>query len=243
MSYDYGYEYEMFAQEMGGEMMDVLYVLAGVLLVGVIIAAVISLVMYIFRAVGLHTMAKRRGIKHAWLAWIPVGDYWLLGCIADQYRYVAKGEVKNRRAILLALALAGTVLSTAYSVASVGGAISMIRQALASGGQVVDGVIAGSTLAGGALISSLSSVVGIVTLVFWHIALYDLYTSCTPKNNVVFLVLGIIFPFLTPFFIFANRNNDGGMPPRKQPAPVDAAESRWQPAEPPKEPWEAGEEQ
>ena len=110
MSSDYGFDYEMFPAEMGEEMMDVIYVFAGVLLVFGLIALVVSLVMVIFQGVGLYTMAKRRGIKHAWLAWIPVGNSWLVGCIADQYRYVAKGEVKNRRKILLALSIVGAVL-------------------------------------------------------------------------------------------------------------------------------------
>lgn len=242
MSSDYGFDYEMFPAEMGGEMMDVIYVFAGVLLVFGLIALVVSLVMVIFQGVGLYTMAKRRGIKHAWLAWIPVGNSWLVGCIADQYRYVAKGEVKNRRKILMALSIVGAVLGAASGILSTVGLGAVAEQMMNSGAQGMEGVTAGGALAGRALISLLSSVVSIATLVFWHISLYDLYTSCNPKNNVMFLVLGIIFGILTPIFIFANRNRDGGMPPRKQPAPIDAVDAQWKPAEPPKEPWENSEE-
>lgn len=56
---------------------------------------------YVLTALALYTMAKRRGIKHPWLAWIPVADMWLLGTISDQYRYVAKGQVRNSRKTLL----------------------------------------------------------------------------------------------------------------------------------------------
>lgn len=242
MSYDYGYEYDMFSQEMGSEMMDVVFVFAGVLLVFGIIALIVSLITYIFESVGLYTLAKRRGIKHAWLAWVPVGNSWLLGCIADQYRYVAKGEVKNRRTILLVASVAGAVLGAAYTVSGLGGMVGFAEQMMYSGSQAMEGIAAGGAMAGSVLISLLNSVVSIVTLVFWHIALYDLYTSCNPKNNVVFLVLGIVFSFLTPFFIFANRNKDGGMPPRKQPAPSDIPDANWQPAQSPREPWENSDE-
>lgn len=242
MSYDYGYDYEMFAQEMGGEMMDLIYVFAGVLVIFALIALVVSLVAYIFQSVGLYTMAKRRGIKHAWLAWIPVGCNWLVGCIADQYRYVAKGEVKNRRKILLALSIAGMVLGSAYTVSYISGMVGVSGQLMSSGSQAMEGIAAGGALAGSVLISLLNSLVSIVSLVFWHIALYDIYSSCNPKNNVVFLVLGIIFSFLTPFFVFASRNKDGGMPPRKQPAPAEPVDAQWKSAEPPKEPWEVNEE-
>ncbi len=79
-----------------------------------------------------------------------------------------------------------------------------------------------------------SSALGIATLVFWQIAMYDLYTSCNPEKKVLFLVLGIIFGFLEPFFIFFNRNREWGMPPRR---PVEEPRYDYQPYESPEEPW------
>jgi len=70
--------------------------------------------------------------------------------------------------------------------------------------------------------------VGIATAVIHYMAMYDIYTSCTPKNNVIFLVLGILFSVTESFFLFFTRNKDEGMPPRKQ-EPVYT---------PPQEPWE-----
>lgn len=66
---------------------------------------------YIFLAVGLYTMAKRRGIRNPWLAWIPVANMWLLGCLSDQYQYVALGRQKNKRKMLLTLEIVVLVLS------------------------------------------------------------------------------------------------------------------------------------
>ena len=63
-----------------------------------------------------------------------------------------------------------------------------------------------------------ASVASIASMVFYHICNYDLYRSCDPKNAVVFLVIGIIFPVVEPFFYLAVRKKDDGMP---QPAPVD----------------------
>lgn len=65
---------------------------------------------YVLTALALYTIAKRRGIKRPWLAWIPVADMWLLGCISDQYRYVTKGQVTNRRKTLLTLNIVWMVL-------------------------------------------------------------------------------------------------------------------------------------
>jgi len=58
--------------------------------------------------------------------------------------------------------------------------------------------------------------VAIASAVFRFMALYDLYTSCDPRNSVIYLVLSILFPVTEPFFIFFNRNRDEGMPPRRE---------------------------
>ena len=46
----------------------------------------LAIVSYVLLAWGLFTIAKRRGINKPWLAWIPVVNVWMLGCISDQYR-------------------------------------------------------------------------------------------------------------------------------------------------------------
>ena len=46
---------------------------------------------YVLTALALYTIAKRRGLNHPWLAWIPVASAWILGSLSDQYRYVVRG--------------------------------------------------------------------------------------------------------------------------------------------------------
>ena len=50
--------------------------------------------------------------------------------------------------------------------------------------------------------------------------MYDLYKSCNPSRAVLFLLLSIFVAYPQPFFVFACRNQDLGMPPRRQPQPV-----------------------
>jgi len=61
----------------------------------------------------------------------------------------------------------------------------------------------------------------IASAVIRYMALYDVYTSMDPSNNVLFLVLSIFFGVTEPFFLFFNRNRDDGMPPRKDAAPEE----------------------
>ena len=57
--------------------------------------------------------------------------------------------------------------------------------------------------------------VAVAKAIIYYMAMYDLYTSCAPENNGLFLALSIIIKVTEPFFIFFNRNNDKGMPPRR----------------------------
>ena len=60
--------------------------------------------------------------------------------------------------------------------------------------------------------------VAIVMIVIKYIDYYNLYSSCNPSNATLFLVLSIFFSVTLPFFVFACRKKDLGMPPRKRPA-------------------------
>lgn len=171
-----------------------------------------SVLVYVLQSLGMYTIAKRRGIHHPWLSWLPIGNAWILGSISDQYQYVAKGKIRNRRKILLGLNIAvyaAAILYYIYCIASVVGMLvadsqmpEMVPQTL----WVVLPVI-------GFLL--VMAVLAIVNTVFVYIAYYDLFESCKPSQAVAFLILSIFLSFLLPFFVFACRKKDLGMPPRK----------------------------
>lgn len=177
---------------------------------GYILISIFNLVAYIFQCLGMYTIARRRGIHNPWLAWIPVGVNWILGSISDQYRYVARGQVKNRRKVLLGLNLVLLALGFA----------SIVLLAVFSAGIVRD---AGGMAAGEGslpiavamlLISLVVLVIAVIVFVFQYMSLYDLLVSCNPEHGVLFLVLSMLFP-IGAYLIFAMRNKDLGMPPPK----------------------------
>lgn len=166
---------------------------------------------YIFRSLGLYAIAKRRGMYSPWLAWIPVGNLWILGSISDQYQYLAKGKVKKRRKVMLGLSVATLLLSLPVGIIS-GVMTAMGESALLGGMLLVLSIIAMAAL-------------GITNVVFYYIALYDLYCSCAKSDGTLYLILSILFPVAEPFMVFACRNKDEGMPPRRvtpQPETVEA---------------------
>ncbi len=188
---------------------------AGIFVAQIVLAIVLSLTFYIFQSLGQYSLSKRRGIKHAWLAWIPVASAWNFGCISDQYRYLVKGKNTHRRTILLWLNICVFLLVAALLVFH-GTLISAFLRFDA--GFISDNAFAQIWVEQILMMFGVGIVafaVGITYLVFYFIASYDLYTSCTPDYSVMLLILSLVFPVTQPFFIFAFRKKDGGMPPRK----------------------------
>ena len=180
------------------------------------VASSFGIALYVLRALGLYSIAKRRGINRPWMSWVPVLDLWVLGCISDQYQYVVNGNIRNKRKWLLGLSITMAVLYIVFAVligVAVFGAVGGITGSM-SDNQLV------ATLLGPVmgLVVGLIPLVGIAIAVMAirYVAMYDLYTSCSPQNNVLFLVLSIFFTVTEPFFLFFIRNKDEGMPPRRQ---------------------------
>ena len=204
--YEYDYGFEPGAGEAIGGALGALF---GFFLVFYLLILAFGVVSYVLQSLGFYTIAKRRGIRNPWLSWLPVGNMWILGSISDQYQYVAKNRVRNRRKILMGLDIAMLVFGTFLSV-------SALISAFAEAAALDDGeVLFGATL-GVVLIAYLVIIViSVVAVILQYMALYDLYVSCEPSNGVLYLVLSIFVTVAMPFFIFACRKKDLGMPPRK----------------------------
>lgn len=216
MGYDF---YGDFSTVAGDEAMLVGGIMIAYLVISLLSMAY-SILVYVLHSLGMYTVANRRGIHHPWLAWIPVANVWILGSIADQYQYVAKGKVKSRRKVLLGLDIAlYAVLILIVVCAFV--VLFAAMEADMGYGMASDMVFPVILL----VVAYLALLVlAIIQTVFMYIAYYDLYVSCNPNNAVAFLVLGIFFSFLTPYFVFAVRKKDLGMPPRKPAAEQVPAE-------------------
>lgn len=208
MNFEYGYH-------IGGEM-------AGFLIAYLIICLLsmgFGIVSYVLSSLGVYTIAKRRELNHPWMAWVPVLNLWTLGSISDQYQYVVHNRIRNKRKWLIGLTVAYfVILIAAYVVMLVAAA----KAAIVSSADFVTGVpnveLAGTAI--GFVITILAVWLVLVCFIIAmsvvrYVAMYDLYRSCNPDNAVLFLVLSILINVTEPFFIFACRKKDKGMPPRR----------------------------
>jgi len=186
------------------------------------LAFVWPIAVYVLQSLGLYKMAQNRGINKPWLAWIPVGSTWIMGCISDQYQQVAKGK-NTRRRITLLITYAVT-MGASFIVGIISGILEFIPDAM--------------VLAMVMLVVALAMLgMAIAYSVLFYFCLYDLYASCKPESGVLYIVLTILVSITTPFLIFSCRNKDQGMPapqPQYQPPvygqkpPVYGQQPTWQ---------------
>ena len=169
---------------------------------------------YIFSSLGLYTIARRRGILNPWLAWVPIGNIWILGSLSDQYQHVAKGKIRNRCTLLL-------VLNILYYLLYIGMEIAL--KFAPYGSSETDMPVFIVLLGIGGIFLLILLPLAVVLSVFCYMAWYDLYHSCNPDRAVTYLVLSILLNVTMPFFVFSCRNQDLGMIPVNQ-LPGDCAE-------------------
>lgn len=227
------------------EMYDLL-VAASSGMVVMLVSMLLSIACYVLMSVAVYTIAKRRELKRPWMAWIPVANSWLLGSIADQYRYVARGENKSKRKVLLNLSIASTVLGIVVCGSAVDVILKLTNVVINvyNEEQILQSLIRPLMTIMGLSLPMLG--VALAYIIVYYMTLWDIYQSLDPMNSTVYLVLSILFSVTIPFFLFFNRFKENGMPPRKEPQPMPNAipeRSAWtpQPEQPPQstqEPWQ-----
>lgn len=147
------------------------------LIILVIFIAIFSICIYIFSAIGISTMAKRRGIENSWFAFIPLVSNFTLGSIVDNINaYQQKNS--NYKLILLVLG----VLVSIFGGVTENYARSTSHEA----------------------ILIIASMLAIVFRIFMLISLYNIYKDYSYGNEVLFTILSAIF-VMDFIFIFALR--------------------------------------
>lgn len=207
----YSYEFNIEAMEGAAAVILVFYLL---LLFALLAFTVVA---YVLQSLSFYTVAKRRGINNPWLAWIPFGVVWILGSISDQYQYLVKGKVKNRRKILLGIAIAYAALVSVLYIGLIISAFSGMPAVM--------------------LIMMLLFYIAVIaflipSLIFQYMCYFDFYQSCDPDKAVLYFVLSLVISVTAPFFLFVCRKKDLGMPPKKAavPAAVPAPAAQESPA-------------
>lgn len=164
-----------------------------------IIMLALGVLFYVFYSIGLYTIAKRRGLRYPGLAWVPVANDWMLGLVADQVDLIYAGKKSKQRLRLLWFS-AGVYLLAAFFLI----AFLTIVNSYQSFSSPFSTIMVWFPM--------IFWAVAITYTVFYYIALYKLYRSCSPDNAVPLIVLSIIFSVIIPFVMLVIRKSDKGIP-------------------------------
>ncbi len=187
-------------------------ILAAVLVVFLIALGVIVTI-YVLGAFGAYRLAKRRGMQNAWLAWLPVGQEYILGKMSDGISaedppYQKKGwwiAYPIISGVYLLLSLASCILT----IAAMPGYIEKMEWAMISGSEedvlsAVFSIFSGSGTAV-LILSELVSLLSIAAVIIGSILLYRVYKRYMPNAAMAFAICGGIFG-LHWLFLFIIRN-------------------------------------
>lgn len=177
------------------------------------IFALIGLVFYLVQASAIYKIAKRRGIRNAGLAFVPIAESWILGSIADQYTFVSTGARKNTRKVLLGLNLGSTAVAVLGFLWIIASTMATARDGTVSEKETE------AIMSGALLLWFFLMILLMARGVFELIACYRLFQSCVPYNATLYLVLMIFVSVTKPFLVFSCRNRDDGMYPLRQQYP------------------------
>lgn len=209
-----------------------------------------SVAAYILLSLGVYAIAKRRGISKPWLAWVPFGQSWMLGCVSDQVQYVTMGHEKSKRKLLLWLELSVTAVGIVTMIFWAKGMVGYLNleqrptDFLPFGGNRMSEDEILSNLMISAFLACVMAGLAITFAVIKFMALYDLYRSCDPMKATVFTVLSVVLgAVVTGIFVVACRDKDFGMPPRRDHTPFGESvyqlpQQSWQQPQEPKDPWD-----
>ena len=169
-----------------------------------------SVVAYIFEAKGLYAVAKRRGFDKPWMAWIPMANTWLLGAVVDDYCIkIEKKETSFRKKILgfkIAFLACLMVFFTLFFIF----VFSMLL--LENTNSEIYTILPAMAAILLVVVYIASLVMAVFYCVYTYIALYKFFRSCQPSKAVLYLLLSIFVGVVEPFFVYAVRNSDEGMP-------------------------------
>lgn len=191
--------------------------LAGSYMVIYLFSLFYSLAVYIIQSLSLHSIADRRGISHAWLAWIPIGNLWILGSISDDYQLRAHHKLKNKRKALMWLSAGIFVAYIVFIVAVILCVFNGVDAGYNNYDDATDFMKVFGSLGLALVVMLVMCGVAVALSVIQYICYYDLFRSCEPDNAVLYLILTILTGICLPIFLLICKNKDEGFP--KRPAP------------------------
>ncbi|MBO5525755.1 MAG: hypothetical protein J5993_03305 [Clostridia bacterium] len=173
-----------------------------VMIAGLIFAAFCYLVIYVFEAIGLYTIAKRENHAHKWFAFVPFLNSVLLGELGgDAYLFSAKIK---RGGLWLAISSFVGMLGTAF--------FSACRYLVLANSQYEnDKIIVPDAYAWAYNAVQFETyffmIVDIVYSIFLAVVLVAFFRKYYPRNYMIMVFTSFFFPIVKGIMVFVVRKN------------------------------------
>ncbi len=154
------------------------------------------------QAVSVYTLSRRRGVGHAWLAWVPLLSDWQLGALADAYHAHCFGYKTRRRWLLLVT----NALWIPLSIFCLQGWMDAVGRKVTPGTQTQTDTLLSDILSLIVLVGPiLVPIFAIWATVLWCKCYSELYVSCAGDKATQ---TGKAFAI---FSLFSLRHTDEGL--------------------------------
>lgn len=196
------------------------------------------IVQYVLRSLSIYTVAKRRGVANAGLAWVPVVWVWTLGGVCDQYDGT-HGFRRKWRTVLLTLSIVVAAAGVfayilLFAQAARVAAFTQYNHYYYDEEEIIRTVF--GAFAGSYVLLIIAAVVASVLGICQSICLFKFYESCRPNDAVKLLLLSLLVPFAEPFCLLSCRNYDLGMPQPQYYAPQQPEQPQYYAPQQPEQP-------
>lgn len=167
----------------------------------------IGIASYILQSLALHTLSKRRGIANPWLAWLPFGNYWIIGSLARDYDR-QKGIHRRWDTVLLILSLVGFALFLVVYIALI---VFIIVNAVNNDiyAEAYNEVFI-SNMLGALLVFYVMLIVALVGMMalqaLIYVCIYKIFESTVPQESLKYFLIYLLVPFAAPICLFICRN-------------------------------------
>ena len=167
---------------------EVFGVAMAIVLVIVYLAAIgLSIAQYVMSALGLYDTARKRQIRHAWLAWVPLIGNWTLGAVVDWFS-ARHGRKSRWRTVLLVLS--GTIIAGYLLLIVIAFVVGIT---MGMNGALDEVTMLG--LFGSLMLPYLLIIFGAIALLPCRaVCLYKVFEEIKPEKAVKYLLLSYLVP-------------------------------------------------
>lgn len=181
------------------------------------IIAIISLALYILRALGVYKMAKTAGISSPWVAFVPIANSYTFGKLAEKYRR-KDGKNSEKFSILLfvfdILRFISCVCFIVFTVISLATILSNAKIAYDNGTDMTLSQF--SSLIPVIVFYVVTLLSAVVYTVLHYVSFWRIVASFDNSNATLYTVLSVFFSFLYPIFLYIIRNKQPVFDPRER---------------------------